>query len=317
MKTFCLKCCSHPLGRSRYDRPKHCKFPVIIVNGRCDRSGRRAKRPAGHRTIDSYPISRRGAASPAARRSHRLHAAAARDPERRGQRGAHRRDGERRRALRRSTRSERACGVVARVSFADAHAASGQLEHGWRRRLGRRPRHRIWTPRGCLGACRPRARDRLRHGGRVRIGAARRGPVPVRADGRQRVHACRGRRILERDLRRRAGLLDPEHADERRARHRAGDRARGRLYRCGNPARAAGAHAGVRHRTDPGPGNYRRRHCDGGLLHRLVAGARLVPDIRAHRGHLLAAGRPARLASVPRNPAGRALRCRSSPFSTT
>src|SRR5258705_11582052 len=28
------------------------------------------------------------------------------------------------------------------------------------------------------------------------------------------LYSCRGRRVLERDLRRRAGLLDPEHADE-------------------------------------------------------------------------------------------------------
>jgi len=44
----------------------------------------------------------------------------------------------------------------------------------------------------------------LRHGGHVRIGAARRGPDIVRADGRQGVHPCRGRRVLQRDL---AGAL--------------------------------------------------------------------------------------------------------------
>jgi hypothetical protein len=66
-----------------------------------------------------------------------------------------------------------------------------------------------------------------------------------------------------------------------------------------------------------GPRDYRRRHCDGDLVHCLYADARLVPGVRANRGHLLAAGRPAQLASIPRNPAGGGLRCRCSPCSTT
>jgi len=35
--------------------PQHCKFHVIIVTGRCDQPGRRAEHPARHRTIDSRP----------------------------------------------------------------------------------------------------------------------------------------------------------------------------------------------------------------------------------------------------------------------
>jgi len=57
LKTVCLKSCSNPCGRSRYDRPQHCKFPVIIVTGSCDQCGRRAEHPARHRTVESRPES--------------------------------------------------------------------------------------------------------------------------------------------------------------------------------------------------------------------------------------------------------------------
>jgi len=145
------QCCSSPYGRSRYDRPKQCKFPSS-----CHRPA--AISPAAppsiplacphHQKPSRIQARRVGACS---RRSHRLNAAAARMSRTSSSTCAHRRDGERRRALRRSIDPSALAGFALVFPFADAHATSGQLEHGRRRRVGRRPRHRIWTPRGRLG----------------------------------------------------------------------------------------------------------------------------------------------------------------------
>jgi len=263
-------------------------------------------------SIDSRPESRRGTAALAARRSHRRDAPAARGPERRGQRGAHRRDSERRRTLCRPARPSALAGLslvfpllmlmqqVANSSMGGAIASAIARAIG----SGRHEDASALVVHALMIAC-----------GMATVFTAVllvAGPPLLRADGRQWLYSRRGRRVLETrssparwptwilstltSVVRGAGqaavlaivyigaeilhiLLVPTLVS-------ASDRSSG--SRSPAPALATVTSSPSRRRCSPG--TWRP----------------------AHRGHLLAAGRPAQLGCFPAKSCGSGRRCRSS-----
>jgi hypothetical protein len=103
----------------------------------------------------------------------------------------------------------------------------------------------------------------------------------------RRSYPCRSHRIFEYDLRRIAGLLATQHADQRDPRHRTGGLSGCRLSGC----RSAAHHAGAAVRVWLGPysatRHYRRGHCDNRIVHRIHGGAGLVSRLGPNRHRAL------------------------------
>ena len=191
------------VGRSAHERPKHCKFPLILS----DRREQSVRRPPGCR---AHQI--------AARRAGPVHVAAALGAECPQPPGDCRHDHVRR-AVSRPSRPGRARRCVARLSVRDADPAHGSERHGRRRFVRDCPRARRRQAR-----CRRRARPaHVRPGpwpcGGILDRAAARRTIHLSMDGRAWRNAVVRARLRERGVQRRSIDLHAESARQRRARN--------------------------------------------------------------------------------------------------